>query len=60
MGKARDVIPGYHDKLFLHAGPPVTWERMCGPQRGAVMGALIYEGMARTKWRRNALPLQAD
>jgi len=47
MGKARDVIPGYHDKLFLHAGPPVTWERMCGPQRGAVMGALIYEGMAK-------------
>ncbi|MBI4928353.1 MAG: DUF1116 domain-containing protein [Anaerolineae bacterium] len=47
MGKAIDVIPGYHGKLFLHAGPPVTWERMCGPQRGAVMGALIYEGMAK-------------
>ena len=47
MGKAMDVIPGYHASLFLHAGPPVTWARMCGPQRGAVMGALIYEGMAR-------------
>jgi hypothetical protein len=46
MGIARDVIPGYHERLFLHAGPPVTWERMCGPMRGAVMGALIYEGMA--------------
>lgn len=46
MGIARDVIPGYHARLFLHAGPPVTWERMCGPLRGAVMGALIYEGMA--------------
>jgi hypothetical protein len=31
MGIAKDVIPGYHDRLFLHAGPPVTWERMCGP-----------------------------
>jgi len=41
MGIARDVIPGMHDRLILHAGPPVTWERMCGPQRGAVMGALI-------------------
>jgi len=46
MGIARQVIPGMHDRLILHAGPPVTWERMCGPQRGAVMGALIYEGMA--------------
>jgi len=46
MGVARKVIPGMHDHLFLHAGPPITWERMCGPQRGAVMGALIYEGLA--------------
>ena len=46
MGIARDVIPGMHDHLILHSGPPITWERMCGPTRGAVMGALIYEGMA--------------
>jgi hypothetical protein len=46
MGIARDVIPGMHERMLLHAGPPVTWERMCGPQRGAVMGALIYEGIA--------------
>jgi hypothetical protein len=47
MGIARDVIPGMHDRMMLHAGPPVTWERMCGPTRGAVMGALIYEGIAQ-------------
>jgi len=47
MGIARDVIPGMHDRLILHAGPPITWERMCGPQRGAVMGALVYEGIAK-------------
>jgi hypothetical protein len=46
MGIARDVIPGMHAHMILHAGPPVTWERMCGPQRGAVLGALIYEGIA--------------
>ena len=46
MGIARDVIPGMHHKMILHSGPPITWERMCGPQRGAVMGALIYEGIA--------------
>jgi hypothetical protein len=47
MGIAREVIPGYHDRLILHAGPPITWERMCGPQQGAVMGALVYEGLAK-------------
>jgi hypothetical protein len=47
MGIAREVIPGMHDRLILHAGPPISWERMCGPQRGAVMGALIYEGIAQ-------------
>jgi Protein of unknown function (DUF1116) len=47
MGIARKVIPGMHDRMILHAGPPIEWERMCGPMRGAVMGALIYEGMAQ-------------
>ena len=46
MGIARDLL-GMHPHLILHAGPPVTWERMCGPQRGAVIGALIYEGLAQ-------------
>lgn len=35
-------------KALLHAGPPVTWEKMSGPQRGAVMGAMVYEGWADT------------
>ncbi|MBN1249546.1 MAG: DUF1116 domain-containing protein [Anaerolineae bacterium] len=48
MGIARDVIPGMEAKMILHAGPPITWERMCGPQRGAVMGAAVYEGWAET------------
>jgi len=47
IGVARDVIPGMAEDLFLHAGPPVTWERMCGPMRGAVIGGLMYEGRAR-------------
>lgn len=43
---AGDVIGGMHKHLLLHAGPPITWERMAGPLRGAIMGALIYEGLA--------------
>lgn len=45
---ARNVIPGMQDDLILHAGPPITWDRMCGPMRGAVIGALIYEGKVKT------------
>lgn len=46
LGIARDVVPGMREHLILHAGPPVTWDRMCGPVRGAVIGACIYEGWA--------------
>jgi hypothetical protein len=43
---AGEVIPGLSAKTVLHAGPPVTWERMCGPVKGAVAGALMLEGLA--------------
>ena len=48
IGTAGDVIPGMRNDLVLHAGPPVEWERMCGPMRGAVIGGLLYEGLAAT------------
>jgi len=49
MGVAREVVPGMKElgeKALLHAGPPITWERMSGPMRGAVMAACMYEGWA--------------
>ncbi|HVT60416.1 MAG TPA: DUF1116 domain-containing protein [Thermoanaerobaculia bacterium] len=46
VAPARQAIPGMRDNLLLHAGPPITWERMSGPLRGAVIGALLYEGLA--------------
>lgn len=55
MGLAKDIIPGMHENLILHAGPPITWERMCGPMRGAVIGALLYEGRAETAEAAEAL-----
>lgn len=44
--RASGTIPGMHDRLLLHAGPPIAWERMSGPLRGAVVGALLYERIA--------------
>ena len=46
MDVAINVIPGMKKNLILHSGPPITWDRMCGPTRGAIIGALIYEGLA--------------
>ncbi len=43
---AAEVVPGMEPGLILHAGPPIEWWRMCGPLRGAVAGALVYEGLA--------------
>jgi hypothetical protein len=45
---ARDVVPGMGDKTVYHAGPPVTWDHMCGPMRGAIIGATMFEGWARS------------
>ena len=46
VATAGEVIPGMHDRLLLHAGPPIDWERMSGPLRGAVIGAVLFEGWA--------------
>ena len=46
--KAVDVIPGMTDRSVFHAGPPVTWERMCGPMKGAIAGACLFEGWVET------------
>jgi hypothetical protein len=46
IGVAREAIPGFGDRMLLHAGPPITWGKMSGPLRGAVIGAILYEGWA--------------
>jgi hypothetical protein len=44
---AADAL-GLQPGQFLHAGPPITWERASGPLRGALIGAMLYEGVADT------------
>jgi Protein of unknown function (DUF1116) len=44
---AAEAIPALADgKTILHAGPPIAWERMCGPLQGAIAGAIVFEGWA--------------
>lgn len=46
MTGAINVVPGMTRTTILHAGPPVTRENMCGAMKGAVTGALVFEGLA--------------
>lgn len=41
-------LPGMTKNTIGHAGPPLKWEDMCGPLQGAVLGAIVYEGLAKT------------
>ena len=43
---ARAELPALDEMALCHSGPPVEWAEMSGPQRGAVIGAILYEGWA--------------
>ena len=46
--RAGELIPALDaERLVLHAGPPIEWARMCGPLRGAICGAVVFEGWAK-------------
>ena len=46
VAPAAEVIPALGERVLLHAGPPIEWERMCGPMQGAIAGAIVFEGWA--------------
>ncbi|MBJ7604223.1 MAG: DUF1116 domain-containing protein [Candidatus Dormibacteraeota bacterium] len=46
VGRAGELLPDLDRHTLLHAGPPIDWPDMSGPLRGAVLGAIIYEGLA--------------
>ncbi|HEY5862571.1 MAG TPA: DUF1116 domain-containing protein [Casimicrobiaceae bacterium] len=60
VGVAREVLPRMSDRTILHSGPPIAWSRMCGPMRGAVIGAILYEGWAEDADRAAAMAGSGD
>jgi hypothetical protein len=46
VATAGEVLPGMGPRTFLHAGPPIEWADMSGPLRGAIIGAVLLEGLA--------------
>lgn len=49
VGTASEVIPDMRENLLLHAGPPIEWDQMSGPMQGAIIGGLIFEGLAKNE-----------
>ena len=45
---AKDLIPqmANGNKVILHAGPEIEFERMSGPMQGSCIGAVLFEGWA--------------
>ncbi len=54
---AAQAMPGLSGSgpKLLHAGPPIAWASMCGPMKGALIGAVMYEGWAGTADEATAL-----
>jgi hypothetical protein len=46
VAPASQVVEGLEGRMILHSGPPIEWARMCGAQRGSVLGLVIFEGWA--------------
>ena len=55
LDTARKCVPRMTGRTILHAGPPIEWQRMCGPMQGAILGAILYEGWASTEKQARAL-----
>ncbi len=55
VGTAKAVIPNMGERMILHAGPPVSWEEMCGPMQGAIIGTRDSKIRWRLRTRRPRL-----
>jgi hypothetical protein len=44
--RADEVCSEVGPRRFLHAGPPIALADVVGPMRGALLGALVFEGQA--------------
>lgn len=60
IGLAREALPKMGRRMILHAGPPIEWTRMCGPMKGAIIGALLFEGWAKNHTQARAMAASGE
>lgn len=46
---AAEVMPGYRASLVLTSGAPLPWPQYAGGQRDAIIGGVLFEGLAATR-----------
>ena len=49
MDLAINVVPGMEENTIHHAGPPIAWDDMCGPMKGSIIGAAIFEELINSE-----------
>jgi hypothetical protein len=52
---ARDVLPVLSGRVLLHSGTAIDWDRVCDPQRRALVAASLFEGWAEDRAQAEAL-----
>jgi hypothetical protein len=52
---ARDVLPALSGRVLLHSGTAIEWDRVCDPQRRALVAASLFEGWANDRAQAEAL-----
>lgn len=57
---AIEVLPGMTKATVLHAGPPIAWQDMCGPQKMGVVQAVLHENLALTEEEAESLILSGQ
>lgn len=60
VGIAGQVLPNMTERMILHSGPPIGWRDMCGPMKGAIVGAILYEGWAENLAKAEAMASGGD
>lgn len=60
VGIARKALPNMGERMILHGGPPIHWKDMCGPMKGAIVGAILYEGWAENLAKAEAMASSDD
>ena len=60
IGRALEAVPRMRSNLFLHPGPPITWDKMSNVLRGAMIGAMLYEGITETEEEAQVMAAQGQ
>lgn len=49
VAAAREVLPVFSERVLLHSGTAIEWERVCDPQRRALIAACLFEEWAGSR-----------